>query len=306
MDGLTEQEIYEGLGVMPPEPKQEPAEEPGVGQAEPTGEPTPAPQAQEQAGEPAGEPGQGQEEPTGEQTPTPAPAPKAQEPAQTRINQEAIDRAYAEAYAGRNNPYTGQPIKSEADYQAYIAQFEAEQRRVKLEALKKAGVDPAAIEDIVSEHPVVKRAQEAIAQAEREKQQAQENEGRRWFEDQLAAINTLDPEAKIKDLEDLKSRDPEGFGKMLGLVRNGVSLVDAYKLGHFEELSARRASAAKQAALNQSAGKAHLKATGSQGHAEGSVEVPPEVRQQYRDMMPGITDEQIRKEYARYLKEIGE
>ena len=327
---LTEEEIYEGMGLEnPADPTQgngsptaqEPPEgEPtgATGQEDPTGAPSgdPAagqgggsPGAQEPPeGDPAGAPGQ--EDPTGAPGGDPAAGQGGGSPAEQEelqrvrgvANQEAIDRAYAEAFAGKTNPFTGLPIRSQADYQAYITRYEEEQRKNRLAELQKAGITPEAIEAIVSEHPTVKAAQIAIEQAEREKQAAVAAEGRRWYESQIAGINALDPEDKVKDLNDLQSRDPEGFKGMLEKVSRGMSLVEAYKLSHFDELMGRRTSAAKQAALNRAAGKEHLQAIGGQAGAGQSVEVPADVRAMYLSMDPDMTEEEIRKDYQKRMK----
>lgn len=308
--GLTEEEIYEGMGLEPPAAGQEDPGQEGGTPAErepPEGEPA-GDQGQEDPGREGGTP----EDPAthgGETAGQGAPrddhaAAQAEEFEHVRgaANQAAIDRAYAEAFAGRTNPFTGLPIRSQADYKAYIARYEEEQRKARFAELQRAGITPEAIEDIVSEHPTVKAAQAAIEQAEREKQAAVEAEGRRWYESQVAGINALDPEAKVKDLNDLQSRDPEGFKAMLEKVGRGMSLVEAYKLSHFDELMGRRTAAARQSVRNQAAGKEHLQAIGGQAGAGPSVEVPADVRAMYLDMDPGMTEEEIRKDYQKRMK----
>lgn len=213
----------------------------------------------------------------------------------------AEDEAYRAAFAGRMNPYTGQPIASKADFEAYQAQLQADRQEQQMEALRQAGVTPEAIQAIVSQHPVVQQAQQVIQQVQAERERAQAERAKGWFGEQLQQINALDPEAKVDSLDALAARDPAGYQQMLGMVGRGVSLVDAYKMAHFDELAAKRAGAAKQAVLNHTAGKAHLAPAGGQGKA--GVEVPGDVKAMYRELNPDMTDEQIRTEYAKYLKE---
>ena len=65
----------------------------------------------------------------------------AQEAAQARV-----DEAYRVMFAGQTNPYTGQPIQSEADYRAWQAE---KQRRDSEEQLRAAGIDPQTLQGAV-------------------------------------------------------------------------------------------------------------------------------------------------------------
>lgn len=97
--------------------------------------------------------------------------------------------------------------------------------------------------------------------------------------EQLKAISAIDPQ--VTSLEDITKM--ETFGQFDAMVRQGYSLVDAYKLANFDSLAAKRAGAARQRVLNQTAGKAHLqptpgkesgqaggRAAGDQGNVQGN------------------------------------
>ena len=132
--------------------------------------------------------------------------------AQKRAAQEAVDRAYAQAYAGKVNPYTGKPIDSKAEYDQYQAAFQADQQRQRMEEMRAAGIAPEVIASIVDQHPVIQQAQRVIQEAEAERARARETQAKSWYESQLREINALDPEAKVGKLEDLAAKKPEDAG----------------------------------------------------------------------------------------------
>lgn len=255
--------------------------------------------AQESA-EPAGEPAAEEQAPTGEQSPEERRAfaeRRRQYDAETarRAEQARVDKIYADLYSGQTNPYTGVPIASEADYRAFREAAEAEARRqagqAREEQLRQSGIDPGLLNQLVSErvseHPAVKNAAQAAELARREAAKAA-------LDNELKAIGSIDP--SVKTLEDLLKMP--NAGQFDELVRGGMSLVNAYKVANFDDLGRRRAAAARQAALNGVEGKEHLNATGSRG--TGGVEVPAETMECYRDMLPHMTDDEIRKHYSKH------
>lgn len=138
----------------------------------------------------------------------------------------------------------------------------------------------------------------AVQQAKMLAAQQQQMMGQQIMSEQLKAISAIDPQ--VTSLEDITKM--ETFEQFDAMVRQGYSLVDAYKLANFDTLAAKRAAAAKQRTLNQTAGKAHLQPT--QGKESGqAVIVPPEIREMYREMNPGISDKEIAKHYAKSMKE---
>lgn len=297
---MTEEELYEGFGLEIPT------------EAEPEAEEVPQDETLSETAETEATDGARQEEPKEavlpkRETETQSTSPREHQSkkAVSQKEQEAIDRAYAAAYAGRVNPYTGQAIKSAADYQQFQVDSERYQKTNLKDELNRAGLTAEAIQQVVDQHPIVQRAKVAIKQAEAEQAKAREIEARSWYEEQLKAINTLDPEAKLTGLEELAQKDREAYDKMLAHVRAGVSLADAYKLQNFDRLTKRAATVAKQAQKNRDAGKGHLRQVGTVG-AGSATDVPTEVRKHWKELMPDITDEQIRREYAKYQKESGD
>mgnify|MGYP001750559190 CR=1 FL=1 len=197
--------------------------------------------------------------------------------------QHEKDALVAQAYAGQVNPYTGKPITTEAELKAYQSAYREEQ-------LQAAGITPDVLQQMIESNPAVQQAKMLAAHQ-------QQMMGQQIMSEQLKAISAIDPQ--VTSLEDITKM--ETFGQFDAMVRQGYSLVDAYKLANFDTLAAKRAAAAKQRALNQTAGKAHLQPT--QGKESGqAVVVPPEIRAMYKEMNPGISDKEIAKHYVKSMQ----
>ena len=174
------------------------------------------------------------------------------------------------AALGLTNPYTKEPIKNKADYDAYRAKVD-EDRRAKL--LKKAGM---------SEEEFAKLAAAAM-------------------NEQMRQIHALDPE--INTIEDLAKMP--NYAQFYRFVKqNRLSLVEAYRLANMERLSARTAAATKQAAMNAAQSKAHLEATKARGKGGDVTVVPNDVREYYRMINPKATEAEVKADYAKYLKNL--
>lgn len=198
--------------------------------------------------------------------------------------QAGRDALVQEAYAGQVNPYTGQPIQTEADLRQYQQQYQQEQ-------LQQAGVDPNYINQLVQNNP-------AVVEANRIMQQQRQAEGKRLLEAQVQEICQLDSD--IKGFQDLVAC--ENFQQINDMVMSGYSLTDAYKIANFGKITQRKQAAATQRAINQAAGKSHMKQTGAAGSGN-NISVPADVMSMYREMMPEATTEQIMAHYKRTHKE---
>lgn len=195
------------------------------------------------------------------------------------------------AALGLTNPYTKEPIKNKADYDAYRAKVD-EDRRAKL--LKKAGMSEEEFTKLAAEQPEIKAQLEEAREAKRQAAAAAMNE-------QLRQIHELDPE--VNTLEDLAKMP--NYADFYRLVKvNRLSLVQAYKLVNMERLSARATAASRQAALNAAQSKAHLEATKARGKGGDMTVVPTDVREYYRIINPKMTEAEVKADYARYLKDI--
>lgn len=282
--GAEEQEVAE------PAEAEEPAE--GAEERE-TAEPADDPSAAEEPETPE-EP----EQPENSKTPRDARYAAARRKAEAERDAavaevRAQSRKEMDAFvAGLNleNPYTGQKILTRADYEAYQTAH-AEKQRENIQ--RKAGLDDAGFRQFVESLPEVREAREAKVRAAAAEEQARNAEIQAGIDEQLREIGELDP--TIKNLSDLtKMPNYEAF---YGLVNDGKTLTEAYKLVNFDAARASAAQAAKQAALNAANSKNHLKGTSARG--AGAQTVPEDVKAMYRVFEPDATDAEIQAHYNR-------
>ena len=196
--------------------------------------------------------------------------------------QRSLDEAIAAM--GQTNPYTGRPIQTKAEWDAWKAQ---ERTR---EVAESAGMSEQEFGNFVNNLPQVRAANAAAAAARQQQQKL-------ILDEQISAINKLDP--GIKTVADLMER-PE-YKQIYANVQKGLSIVDAYKLVNFDSLTQSKAAGARQAALNSAAGKEHMAPTQSRG--AGAVTVPKDVKEMYRLYNPEATDAEIQAHYAKFHKQ---
>lgn len=253
---------------------------------------------------------EGEEDPEQPQTEVPEQEPKTDRDAQfaaARRKAEAerdaaIARAKEDAQkqvdeffknSGLMNPYTGQPITTRAEYEAYRERFEADQ---KAKLMEKAGITQEEFQAFVQGLPEVRAARQAKAEAEAAARQAREQEAKARVDEQLRQIQAIDP--TVKELGDLAKLDT--YPKLYDMVKRGYSILDAYRLANYDTLTQRAAEASRKAAINSVQSKQHLKATESRGG--GAIPVPDSVLEEYRVLNPGATKEEIQKHYQSYMK----
>ena len=212
--------------------------------------------------------------------------------------QRALDESIRNL--GLENPYTGRPITTKAEYDAW-KRAEAQERAYRAQ---NAPGGNAARRQEPSENGYGARVPQRTAEAaERQRQAyrraaeaASRQEQRAVLESQLGQIARLDP--SVKCVEDLMRR-PE-YPKIYGYVRKGLSIPDAFRLANYDALTRTAAAGAKQAAINAANSKEHLAPTGQRG--AGAVPVPADVKAQYRLLNPDATESEIREHYNRYHK----
>ena len=195
--------------------------------------------------------------------------------------------------SGLMNPYTGQPITTRAEYEAYRERFEADQ---KAKLMEKAGITQEEFQAFVQGLPEVRAARQAKAEAEAAARQAREQEAKARVDEQLRQIQAIDP--TVKELGDLAKLNT--YPKLYDMVKRGYSLLDAYRLANYDTLTQRAAEASRKAAINSVQSKQHLKATESRGG--GAIPIPDSVLEEYRVLNPGATKEEIQKHYQSYMK----
>jgi hypothetical protein len=207
-----------------------------------------------------------------------------------QATQAARDAVYAEQFSGRVNPYTNQPIRNEADYKAYMQAYNAE-------ILQNAGIQQEQFDQIVNADPRVLQAQQIIAQQQAMQMQSQQMMQQQKLNDSVAKIKQFDKSVRTE--QDII--DNPHFQEITEMYQRGYSLEDAYYLANRAELEQKRQAATNQRVINQVAGKQHMKTTGQNG-AGNDVHIPADEMAMYRAMNPGVSDEAIRRHYARITK----
>lgn len=211
--------------------------------------------------------------------------------------QQAVDAAYAKLLGGQINPFTGKPITTQAEYEAYEA-MKAQQSTNN--ALQKAGIDPSLIQQMVQQEVAPMKQQMRAEQAQRYEAQAAEY-NRRMEEAKEAAAKSIaalyDP--SITSFDDILAMPT--VGKFNDLLQKGNSFEESFYLANREAIDKRRAAAAYQKGVAAGASKQHLSPAPAASGAEPVI-VPADVARNYREVTPGMTDEAIAKDYAAFLK----
>ena len=216
--------------------------------------------------------------------------------AREQAAQARVDQVYADIFKGQNNPFTGAPIQTEADYKAYL---EERSRMDREEQLKKAGIDPQTIQSMVDQQMAPMRMQMEQARLKAIAEQAKTVSARaeEAMKKELQKITALDP--NVKTMEDIAAM-PTGR-RFNELVQRGIGLEEAFYLANRQQIEERKLAAAKAAAQTQMAGKGHLNPMGAVS-GKTPVQVPRGVVDAYRTMMPDATDAEIQKAYEDAMK----
>lgn len=190
---------------------------------------------------------------------------------------------------GVKNTFTNEPIKTMEEFNAWKQQYDAEQFGKDLKAGKAT---PEQFTQMIDNHPMVKQAQQVIQLSQQQQKQQEQAAIQQRVDADLAEISKLDP--SIKTVADLllmpKAEEFKAF------VAKGNGFLDAYRLSHFEELTAANAEKARQQAINLTRGKDHLQATGG-SRGSGAEPVPAGVMAMYRAFNPRATEAEIQAHY---------
>lgn len=209
---------------------------------------------------------------------------RAEEDARRKYESEvgAMDQQIAALCQGVTHPVTGQPITNMRDY---VDALTTQQRMAREQELQEKGIDPSIIDRMIEANPVVLQAKQVI-------ERSKINEAANALQNDLAEITKYDP--SIKGINDLSALP--NFPDILAKVERGASLVDAYKMVNFDTFMQHTNDAARQQAINQMRGKAHLPSQPN-GVATGDddVEVPAEIMSSWK--AEGKTEKQIRELY---------
>lgn len=200
--------------------------------------------------------------------------------------QKRVDARIAREFEGILNPYTNQPIRTEADLTAYRSAFAAEEQRQQLEEM---GVSKEVLDSYIQNHPAMQQAQQVIHQQE---QQAANDFMAKEFE----AMKKEFPDCGLESPQQLNETEAGRRALQMWANAPGVTLADAYAATHRKELSKKQSAAAKQAAMNEMNSKGHLRQTKG-SNAKGDV--PEEIRREYKIYFPNATDAEIAEMYRK-------
>ena len=203
--------------------------------------------------------------------------------------QKRVDARIAREFEGILNPYTNQPIRTEADLTAYRSAFAAEEQRQQLEEM---GVSKEVLDSYIQNHPAMQQAQQVIHQQE---QQAANDFMAKEFE----AMKKEFPDCGLESPQQLNETEAGRRALQMWANAPGITLADAYAATHRRELSKKQSAAAKQAAMNEMNSKGHLRQTKG-SNAKGDV--PEEIRREYKIYFPKATDEEIAEMYWKNQK----
>lgn len=310
---LNEKQIYEALGIeypdagakeqLPAEAAQEPQEGAEEGAKEQVvAEPAEGTEPSEAGATGAEEPGSAAMD---ENTRREYAAQRRRQEQQAAINKAveealALERQRNEKQlediftrAGLKNTVTGEPIKTQADFENWERSWHQQQLASQAEA---GQLTPEMLDKVISEHPDVKRAQALIQAQQQLEQQRAEEAAKQRIETDLAKIRALDPE--VTTVEQLFAGS---YGQqIMELTQKGLDLAQAYYLATREDREKAIAETARQQAALLSRGKQHLIPNGNAAGA-GAVAVPQADMQLYRLLMPDATEAEIQAHYNKHL-----
>lgn len=287
----TEAEAYAAFGLEPPQEPDPEIEVIDEG-AELEGE-----EQQPQQEEPAEEPEEQVEAPEGEgggEDPLEKLRRELTEQHQKELEeartQAARERDEQLASMGLTNPYTKQPFKTWAEYQEYQQQQQEEQWD---RLAKQTGMTREQLDQLIAKHPDVVKGMEAQAQAQAAQEAAQQQQLRAKLDADIRAISAMCPE--VRDVETLVAHP--SYEQVAAKMRAtpGLSVADAFILVNHAQLAAGNADKTAQRVRNNLAGKNHMQRTDQRG--SGGVHISSEQMRWYKRLMPGATEEQIRKHH---------
>lgn len=205
-----------------------------------------------------------------------------------RERQMAVDDFVRRQFAGQVDPYTGKPITTAAELEAYQGRYAEEQLKSQLEG---AGLDRNVLNQLIAEHPAVREAQRATAQAKTymQKQEAMETEN--FTREELRRLQADHPDCGLKSLAELGAT-AEGR-QALEYWRIGVPLSQAYSAAFSKQITEKRVSAAKQQARNDAMNKSHIQQ--AKGGESREKTMDAEELSAYRAFFPKMTDAQLQE-----------
>lgn len=194
------------------------------------------------------------------------------------------DAEFARRFGNYNHPITGKPISSEREY---LDAIDAQENQRLEKELSDKGIDPALINAMVQNNPLVKQANQFL-------ENAKQQEAMNQIYADVAKLGEFD--ANIKTFEDVP---PEVLQYAM---TNKVPLTDAYKVVNFGKMTSAKEDAIRQGAINQTRNKAHLNPMNGVATNDNSVDIPLELRAMWEQLFPDKSYAERKKLYNEQLK----
>lgn len=217
-----------------------------------------------------------------------------------RIRDEEAQRTAAAVNAaiadmGLENPYTGKPITTKEELNAYRDMHAQYQHDAVSEKLNESGLTAEEKRALVEGDPQYVAAMKLKADHEAlqkkvnnmEAQQLKERADARLAAG-IAAIHEEDP--AINSVQDLFEHPK--FSEIDALVSRGASLEQAYMFVNQEAIIQRKAEAMAAQMRNNIAGKNHMGSTTQRG--DGGFAISSEALAEFQALNPGLSVDQIR------------
>ena len=198
-----------------------------------------------------------------------------QERQKAKEEQDALIRGM-----GLENPYSGKPITSKAEYDEYMATHQQKQHE---STLRQMGMDQTEYDQMIAGLPEVREARKVTEAAKKEAAEKQ-------LRAELAEVAKWNP--AIRTVEDLV-KDPK-YDQIQAYIDRNMTIPEAYQLAYMPEITSGKA---RQQTVNQM-GKSHMASTVARG--PGAKDIPMDVLQNFRRYLPDATPEDIIEFYRRH------
>lgn len=157
--------------------------------------------------------------------------------------------------------------------------------------LKEGRLTPETLQQAIEDSPTVQGLREKP-----ESKPAEKLDMEQIVRQELEEIKKLDP--SIQSINDITAL-PTGEDFRALVNRGNISFLEAFKIANFDRIQTLRAAAQRQAAKNAES-KSHMK--GINASATGGAEISGREMQIYKAMCPWMSEEEIRKDFAKRSK----
>ena len=188
----------------------------------------------------------------------------------------------------RNNA----PIKSQADFDQW--QQDAQDAQL-TERLQQGQLTPQDLARAVEASPAFRQIRDGLQGLQDQQKAKQQQEYQAEMDREIREIGEK-YDASIGSVQDILALPTgEEFARLVN--ENHLNFVQAFRLANADRLGRAQRELADIGAHRAVASTSHQQAYGT--GARGAVQVPRQVADLYRDLMPEMSDEQIQKDYQR-------